>query len=530
MLARASAPLPTASESALEVPVRRIRVEGTTPVNFGRSPTNAPTDLVTVVRQQVPGATFTEQLNCFAEQSAAFLSMHEAWPTPPVRHFMALRCGADTTALSGRARFWSGIYSDSELARVRAGATDEIAEVLSELSAPDRNDLGIYFGLQGDMAVLTIYERLSEASVDPQPMAAGPRDTVRVTGSVRANAHRIEAAVTFGESGYRSCDVDTSVALPSFAVECPVNRTDTLAVVDVASFRRNRLLGSSEVSVALSPSGTLPDEWSFDAGSSYSAWNAATGSPRERFLQVVNAVRRDAGLGAVTLIDAQSDQIDALAPLMVASRAGHDDATVDQIALSVLAGLEVSQVLGDSSIMVMPNDGELGAGADWLADLPFDPSSRALLLDPDIDAIAVGSGSWGGDGEIIASSYTYFDPIGTDVVLEGLTARIDEARADRGFDSMDRPSASVQRYTATAAAEIAEGRRSPRSATSLLATKIVNATGAAVRYSVQYVQTPDDIDIPEEYLTRRARGSYAVAPYQVEGSNWAWYVVIFTSW
>jgi hypothetical protein len=213
--------------------------------------------------------------------------------------------------------------------------------------------------------------------------------------------------------------------LPDFDLTCPISSSDPYAVFDMLAAEPQAVLGRQTLMLVLSTGRPLTptfESLALDDGFS-------RGDLRDRF----NALRARVHLPALQEVPLQSQTARALVAHYFTAADHQDWATLDRITLGMMAGWDVPGPLRDSQFLSFRGaSGDLGA--NFVSQLLFFPSNRAVLLDADATRIALASveddrkkAIWG-----LLTTYTTFQPRSYPEVERKLLDDLDRQRAVRG--------------------------------------------------------------------------------------------------
>jgi hypothetical protein len=153
------------------------------------------------------------------------------------------------------------------------------------------------------------------------------------------------------------------------------------------------------------------------------------------------------------------------------------------------------------------------------------PGSRAVLLDPDVDEIALGAlqGSEPGLAAIVGS-YAFLDDGSLDDVASRLRERLTRERAARGQDAPE-ALAGVDALAMDAAARVRGGAPGDAELEGLLAASSKQLQRGVSGFASE-VSHPDHVVFPEPLLTEPRLGvAFGVSAHRPEGSPWGRWVV-----
>lgn len=472
-----------------------------------------------------PGLVVTSRaMACTARQVAAFVAEKDANPAAPLLRFMAARCGVPsgsigTSYLSGEV---PESTSDADLySKWEAQMKDGLASTIG----PGNRLAGISYSRKGKRAAVAIVTAARLAHVETVPLA--PTDgKVFLRGELLNPAESIRAIVTRGRFGYELCIKDIEVVLPRFAIECPLSADDPTARVEVAAFPPGRELGDTALDVQVFPAGTLLQSYSRSAaGAAAPPGDAALGSA---LLDQINAVRKEAGLGAVRLSDAQSRTAAQLAPYYFAALSGGAEPTfADKVALGLLAGWDVDGMVREGHFTSQwSHHREPGALIEAAIASPF---GRETLLDPAISLIAIGPVAPKESAVLgaVFSTYALLDTSGKTDNTSAVLARLSKLRA-----KIKRPAPEAAPELDALLSDIAarvEGGLSLDEALERLTKKSLETISRGrVKAWVATASSVDRLEFPSDLLARSGLHlGVVVARYRPQGAPWTKLAVFF---
>ncbi|MEZ4309414.1 MAG: hypothetical protein R3F14_15365 [Polyangiaceae bacterium] len=374
-----------------------------------------------------PMVVASRGMECAARQVAAFVLEREALPAQPVVRFIAARCGVPTGS------FGMG-YRGGE---VPAGATEE--SIYAEWAGEVEKDLagaigagarfvGIGVARKEKRAAVVFVTARREARIEAVPLVPVDGKVVLKGELVGAGAASIRALVTRGTFGFEECIRDIDVELPRFVVECPVAAEDATARVELAAFQEGRELGDSVIDLRVYPAGAPVNAYSKRAGEAAGATDA--GALGAALLERINGIRKEAGMGALRVSEAENRTAVRLAPYYFAAVSGNADAVAaDRIALGLLAGWEVEGEVRQGHFTSMwIGQRAPGALVEATIDSPF---GRETLLDPEASVVAIGPVVDGETLGAVFSAYSTMGSVGRGELVSVVTARAGEAAGER---------------------------------------------------------------------------------------------------
>ncbi len=385
---------------------------------------------------------------------------------------------------------------------------------------------GIWFGRSDSRAVVSLVSTLRQVLVDPvSPVVA--EDQIAVSGEALMSVEQISAHVNQGRLGYAACEMDAAVALPRFALRCPLATDDATAIVEVALREPGRLLGISALRILVRRPDASAERWKRSAAQA----RARSEEPAE-FAQQVSAelarVRESAELRPLGLSLPQSEEADELAPYVFAGSIGAGSPALSDLAvLGLFAGWQVGGVVRDASLASGMSTGALDAGS-WLATALERPSARAALLDPEARVLAIGALA-SEDPPIsaaLAVTYRLFGEENLPLEAKRFFERVAKAREARGHAPparLDSASAVVQQV----AGELSRRNLEPRAALDDALARATATSSQALQGWVLEASSLDDAQLPGDLLDAPSlRLAVGVGYYQPPAEPWGRYVVL----
>jgi hypothetical protein len=247
------------------------------------------------------------------------------------------------------------------------------------------------------------------------------------------------------------------------------------------------------------------------------------------FTDLLNDVRREAGLGPVELDRVQSQIAAELAPhFFAAAFKRQPEVSADLVVLGMIAGWSVDGIVqsGHFAAAWALRTNDL---ARLLATALEYPVSREALLAENIDRIAVGPMLETAQGrESVAAvfgTYSLFDERGHDANAAEVYAKLEADRRERGLGVPERLT-EIAGLCQQAASRV-KGGADPADAMNALLRQSVEVLRTPVAGWVSGTRDLEDLEFPEEYLTSPSlRVAVAVTHHQPEGEAWGRYVVM----
>ncbi len=495
----AAAPLPSGGLDDRSVDVASWELRGPAAEAIDEATGNDPSawgGMLAAATSAGPGLVASQAMGCVAREAAVFVAQKGALPAQTLRRFLAARCGAASTdvSLAYQAGTVPPAMTEADVS-VQWGPQVR-AMVQSGLRGGNRL-AGIGFARANDHAAVLLATAPRRARLERTPIAASGGGVV-LRGELLVPAAHIEAMVTSGRFGYAECAVDAAVALPRFSVACPVAAADASAWIEVAAFPAGRVLGDAVIDIQVFPAGA-PDHTYAHAPA------ASRGGPRDPaalaigVVEHLNAVRRDAGLGAVRLSLGESRKAAALAPHYFAALGGHGDVTVaDKIALGLQAGWDVEGVVRDGHFATGRGDAQ--SPDDLLDQACASPFGRRALLDPEVQSVAVGTVVVGDVLGALIGTYAIVDPRRAPDESSAVLSRLSRLRQTKRLAA---PTVVPQLASvlAKASERVLAGQDPADAMHWLLESAAEQARGKRVHVWVSQASTVERLDLPPSCST-----------------------------
>jgi hypothetical protein len=318
------------------------------------------------------------------------------------------------------------------------------------------------------------------------------------------------------------------VALPRFAVRCPIDPSDDAATVELAAFAPRRIFGPVVVSAQLWPRGDPPPVFARPELVA-SLRGPVEGDLRATLARLIDGVRRDAGLPPIALAERQSETAATLAPHFFAAAARRDEPAMETIVLGLRAGWQVPGAVRAGLFTSSRSDDLRDAGRLLSAALSR-PSGRETLLHPEVRTLAIGTLREEGGVGAVFSTYALIDPDRAAAEAQAFVDRLDAERARRGLGRSE-PYPALEARVAEIAVAIERGDTDPHQAVKTIMPREAKpdpALGFGTRYSwIGAGERIEGVQVPAELVEARAlRIAVAVAHCRLEGSPWAQYCVV----
>ncbi len=504
--------------------VDRWRLAGPFPEVIGDEPLRAPGPwdevLLEVAVRRAGLLVVSEAMQCVARELGTFFAEQQRLAGPAVQRFVQARCGATRNEL--QAAYLLGEIppgaADADLVREWR---PRVAELIDEYLGTGPRAAGMWFGRRNGQGMVFLASARRSLLLTPSSAVPDADGWLRLQGEVLGPSEEIVGLINQGAYGYADCENAPGVKPPRFSLACPVDPADETAWVEVVSRAPGRILADGVLLALARPMGAYADTYvrrSFGAKVTIERNEDLT----EHLFDQMNRIRRRAGLRPVELAAEESEMTTALAPLYLGASLGHADvATVDVVALGMMAGWAVSGVVRDGRVggALVVKTRQLD---HWLDEALQRPSFRALALAPEFSTLAIGP-VVSRDPEYLGAavaSYALFDPAEASQELERLHQRLAEEFRARGLRPVRRDasmSASAERNLG----RVRAGRATPEEALGDLLDEVSANLGMAVRGWVLEGDSADALPLPEELFDPRvARIGAGLAFYRPE--TWPW--------
>jgi len=469
----------------------------------------------------------TQAMYCLARELGRFYLATRAQPAEGLRRFMTARCNATEANvtlgyLGGRVR--PG-YGDGQVFRYWRDAVRRSLE--SRLAGGPRT-VGIWYGRQGDRAVVMMAFGVREVHVDPVSPVPRPDGTLELRGELLTPSAEVRALVNRGRFGVRRCEPAKDVPAVGFGFVCRVDPRDPSALITLSVRAPDRLLAANALHVLARPGDAAEDTYRVVRyGEPHPVGDAARVA--QEFSDLLNGVRQQAGLTPVALDRGQSESAVELAPAFFASLFGRDEAMyTDVVTLGMLAGWSVDGIVQSghftASWVLRTNDLQrlLSAALE-------EPVGREVLLAPEIDRIAVGPMLETAAGHeslaAIFGGYALFSEEDHEASVRAVMERLGAARSERGLGPAHELDALAP-LCAEAASRVAAGEV-PRDVMKDLLGDAIDRLGRPATGWITEVRDLDELHFPDEYLTRASLGvALAISHREQKGEPWARWVVM----
>lgn len=489
----------------------------------------------------------TEQSMCFARQFGHFVQSEGSVPFDSLENFMAARCGA-----TGLARSWAALAFDNTEDIDATWATNQAAieqwakARIQKMTEPMSVGVTAYKRANKVVFVLTNERRgLDFQAVNMQ--VSGNSVVLRGTSSF-AKTDSVSAVVTKGEFGVGKCVRDSRVNYPDFSFTCEIDPADSYAYVDFARGTEGRLLSTFTSRVMVSGS-SLPAEYiapaikraidampkssSPDLSEVPSPTTQPDLSPRplvpsgggnfeQEVFRIINHLRAQVQLAPLVYEEAQSAFNRKMVPYFIAS-ADRDAEEENQAAWAVMAGWEVNQFIVNGSFQSLSGNTNPSEFVDTMLESAH---GRALVLGPEVSAIAIGTEIRGDQAAVIVSTFDFMPKADFNNRVAEALRDLNRARAQRNLPPL-KESIKLRGIARELAGRIQSNDIELDDAGSKLADQYVRKYNKSCRYWMFVANEFDDMKFdPAIVGTKKGRVSMVVAPYRPEGYPWGFYAVI----
>jgi hypothetical protein len=469
-------------------------------------------------------AVTSQAMHCAAREVGAFILERQRPPPVALLDFMAARCGA--VGASFRQAWYHGdvpsSVSDEELF---SRWKPEVEKLIGSSLGGGAVAAGVWFGRDGSRAVVSLVSTLRQVLIAPvSPVVAG--DQIALSGEVLMNVEEISANVNQGRLGYAACEMDAAVALPRFALRCPLAADDATAIVEVGLREPGRMLGISALRILVRRPNEPADRWQRAAGSS--ELSAEPGDFAQQVAAALGRVRAGEELRPLGLSLPQSEAANELAPYVFAGSMGAGSpALADLAVLGLYAGWQVGGVVKNAALTSGMSASSLDASS-WLATALERPSARAALLDPEARVLAIGTLA-SEDPPIAAAlavTYRLFGEENLPAEATRFFERVAKAREARGRTPPARLGSAAE-VVQQVASELSRRNIEPRAALDDALARATASSSQPVQGWVLEATSIDDAQLPGDLVDAQSlRLAVGVGYYQPPAEPWGRYVVL----
>jgi len=484
--------------------------------------------LVEEAVQRRPGLVVpTQAMYCVARELGRFFLATSGQPSEGLRRFIIARCNAtEARVVIG---YVDGRVSPRESdAKVFAHWSGALREGLEARLAGGPRTAGIWYGRKGDRAVVMEAVGVREVRVQALSPVPAPGGRIEIRGELLLPAEEVRALVNRGRFGVAPCEPSSSAPAGGFAFVCQVDPRDPSALIALRVTQPERLLATTVLHVLARPGGGLEVAWRAPSyGDPHPLVDPA--AVETDFVELLNAVRSEAGLAPLELDAAQTETARELAPPFFASLFGRSpEVHAEMVILGMLAGWSVDGIVQSghfaASWVLGSNDLER-----LLAAALEEPEGRETLLSPTVDRIAVGSLVETEAGhQSLAAIFASYALFSEEDHAASVGAVMEKLRSERAARGLGPPVAlgEVAPLCSAAASRVASGEV-PREVMRDLLGESVGVLERPATGWIAEVRDLDELTFPEEYLTRPTLGlALAISHREEPGKPWGRWVVM----
>ena len=287
----------------------------------------------------------TESMNCLAKQLGQFYLAQGGVPSNELSDFMAARCAVIDTEVGSSFQTITNIGSatdDALFQQTRAPIRDLIDKELTS----GNQTAGIWFGRLEQKAVVAMVRSPRRIILEHVPFVPASDGHITLRGEILIPAEKADALINQGRFGVKECKFDPQVRLPRFAIDCESNHDDVSASLEIGAFPPARFTGKVVSHLMVWPAGQVGSHF---ARAVYPvAYDMSPGADLPTSLtSILNTVRKEAGLSAVTLNPAESKTAAEVAPHYFAAMVGAEpESVIDQVVMGLRAGWQIPGLVG----------------------------------------------------------------------------------------------------------------------------------------------------------------------------------------
>jgi hypothetical protein len=482
-----------------------------------------------VVAAKAGVAIATPEMHCVARELGRFILAKGGRPSESLRRFIAARCGAPVSGVS--AGFLSGdVPADVSEAAIFEKWKGGLENNVQAQMASGNRALGIWFGREGERAVVTIVSASREVHVQPASLIAAQDGSVVLQGELLIPAAKIRALVNRGDHAVGECEIDPTVKLPRFAIRCVTDRADPTAWIDVGAFPAGRILGRSVLELLVSPNGAMPSRFArrrpvSDAVGGTSG-TTGTSDDNATFVTALNAFRQSVGLSALREAKEQSATALAAAPHYFAALLGHrPETTADTVVLGLRAGWQVPGLVRHGHFTHVMTSATSASG---LVAAALDrPSAREAFLDPAASWVAAAILRPADAQLVVGVVCTYAVQTERDAATQhdALVAKLDAKRAEKSLPPIVR--LDMGKRGARVAEQIAAGEMTPSEGVEDLLSWAAARHKGAKGWGAE-ASSIDEMKLPDELVARpEATVGILVVSYRPRNEPWVRVAALF---
>lgn len=472
----------------------------------------------------------TEAMRCIARETGSFYLANKAQPGPGLQRYIATRCNAAVPAYRAAVLFTDLPESISE-DEIYGQWRDSVVAGISGLTSAGASTAGVWFGRSAEKVVVMMVAGTRIVHIEPVATVLGPDASLVLAGDLLVPASDVAAVISRGRFGFERCSRDPAVVLPRFAFVCQADPDDDVANVTLSYTPPGRLIAKSALNVRVWPSGKTTARYQRPA---YTTARTAEDGPTARalFVELLNEIRREAGLEPVVESREQSQVASELAPHFFAAMLGDAPENVaDQVALGMIAGWGVDGILqtGRFTWSAVSQTNDVG---QLLSEAMEYPSGREVLLARDAERVAVGTvvetSGYYTSMAVLVGTYSLFSPQLHAKNAEAVFVRFQKARLARGAREAGRLEA-IDPLIMTAAGVVQAGV-DPSAALGDLLRSSAELLRRPVNGWISEVSNLEDLEFPDDFVARPSLGvAVGVSYHQPPGEPWGRYVVILVA-
>lgn len=468
----------------------------------------------------------TAAMTCVARALARFKAHHEGQVPDALKAFIGARCGASA---SGVQMQWIAgeVRADEQPAAVLARWGDGPGEMVDAVRGAlgPRGVYGGGFALHEGRAVWMVVGRDAGQALDGFTGLPDAHGKVTLRGPRSDRYASLSALVTRGRFQFAACEPAPAPA-GQYGFDCPVDRADETAVIEVVGVPRGAVLGDRFVSVTAWPSGAPVDVWRAPTGVQAASASGAEGVPAA-LIEQVNALRAESELPPVVLDAAQSSELAALAPHYWSARWRGDRALADRVALGVLAGWKVEADVRQGHFAAASTDDRADLSA-LIRDMLSSPYQRRMLFDAHVRRLAVGA-MLVGPGRLLAliGGYTIADDaVDPEAAVARVHERFGQLRAAKQQAPLERW-APIEREMGPLREAVRQGKTTPEQALNRALQAASRASRRPVTGYLMWVSDLDDVELPPPLAEGPSRSvAIVVERAKAPGHPWTQSVVL----
>jgi hypothetical protein len=475
-------------------------------------------------------AALTRPMACVAAELGRFTLAHKGTPPESLQRFVGAACGV----LSPHVAFqWlsgtvpAAATDDRVLDRWR----DQLGPGLVSHVPADARRAGLWFGRHGTRAVVVAAFDTTPVELKPVSLVPDANGDVIIEGRLDREAGAFVGYANQGRFGVASCLIDPSVARPQFRAVCPVAAADDAAWIQLAYIPPRSVLATPIVQALARRDVAKPPAFT-EAPYAPSRPIADAAGFAPAVLGALNAVRAEAGLGAVTVAEAQSAAVARVARQYFAAAlaGGGVDASGDlgTIALGLLAGWQVTGTIRDGNFfsVVVPRTRDAGRWLDAALALPL---GRKTLLARDIEQVALAPALFDAPGALggVVCGYAFHHGNDHSADVEALYARIALARKRMGLAPPARLGAGLGPVLAHELARVQQEAVPPLDALRASLEQASGRLGQPVGGYVVEATSLDAVELPPALVGKPGLNlAIGITHHKPAGAAWAQLVIV----